>query len=124
MKNCASFIAAHYCQVPRHGLHLVIRTSFTAGVQRGAYHYSGTLPAEVDFLHQGAAEVDQYALVEAFEPDRMRGQRLDSPRTAGASGRKSVRIAQGRGPQHARFSRGGVDGETLGQRPTIRLAVP
>ena len=40
-----------------------------------------TFPAEVDLLHQSSAEVDQNALLDAFEPDRMRGQRLTHPPT-------------------------------------------
>jgi hypothetical protein len=31
------------------------------------------LIAEVDFLHQGAAEVNQNALVDSFDPDCVRG---------------------------------------------------
>jgi len=43
---------------------------YRSAVQRGAFHCIGTLPAEVDLLHQGAAEIDQNALVDAFDPDR------------------------------------------------------
>jgi hypothetical protein len=49
-----------HCQVPGHGLQVVIRTCFTS------------LGAEVDFAEQGLAEEDQDAIIDALECDGVR----------------------------------------------------
>jgi hypothetical protein len=36
-------------------------------------------PFEVDLLYQGVAKIDQNVLVDAFEPDRVRGQGMAHP---------------------------------------------